>query len=344
MISVDVLKQFTEDVMASTGLQRESAHAFADALLYADMRGIGSHGLTRLTTYYSRLRDGLVDPKAEPVIKSDFPALVRVEGNNALGVVSASFAMKTCIDHAKTAGACYAPVNGGNHFGCASYYAEMAAREGMIGIAMANGPVAVAPIGGKEPMLGTNPLAIAIPLEGRAPFVLDMATSVVARGKIKLAEKEGRTIPEGWGIDADGHPTTDPSKVKCVLPFGGAKGYGISMIIDILCSVLAGAKNSQTMGSFYDFSGKKQEAGFFVGALNPAAIMDEGEFLRGTRDFVDSIKNSTKAEGVSEIFAPGEIEYRKSLAAKEQGIKLSDVIIGELKALSAETGIALDID
>lgn len=343
MYNVETLKKFTEDVMASTGLKRESAALFADALLYADMRGIGSHGLTRLTTYYSRLRDGLVDPQAEPSIRSDFPALIRVEGNNALGVVSASFAMKTCIEHAKTAGACYAPVNGGNHFGCASYYAEMAAREGMIGIAMANGPVAVAPIGGKEPMLGTNPLAIAIPMEGRNPFVLDMATSVVARGKIKLAEKEGRTIPEGWGIDEEGHPTTDPSKVKCVLPFGGAKGYGISMIIDILCSVLANAKNSQTMGSFYDFSGKKQEAGFFLGALNPAAIMDEADFLKGTRDFADSIKNSVKAEGTAEIFVPGEIEYRKQQSALTEGIKLSDVIVAELRKLSEETGVALDI-
>lgn len=337
--SCEKLKQFVAAVMEDAGLSGKDAAQFADSLLYAQMRGIGSHGLTRLATYYRRAKEGLVNARAVPQILSGQPSLLLIDGHNGMGVTSAVYAMDECIERAQATGCCFAAVRGGNHFGCASYFAERAARKGMLGIAMANGPTAMAPIGGKEPVLGTNPLAIAIPAAGRDPFVLDMATSVVARGKVALAAKEGRQIPPDWGIDAQGKPTTDPNAVKCVLPFGGAKGYGIALMIEVLCSCLSGAKTGQTMGSFYDFSGKHQDSGFFVGALNVGGITAPGAFASGTAGLFDSIKNSPKADGCDEIFIPGEIERRNYLRAEKEGITLSAPILAELKALAQATGI-----
>ena len=338
------LKEFCEKLMCDAGLSEKDSRDFSDSLLFAQMRGIGSHGLTRLKTYYSRAKTGLVDAKAVPTIENDQPSLLLVDGQNGMGVASAVYAMDACIDRAEKTGACFAAVKGGNHFGCAAYFALRAAKKGMIGVAMANGPVAMAAIGGKDPVLGTNPLAIAIPAAGREPYVLDMATSVVARGKVALAAKEGREIPPTWGIDAEGHPTTDPNAVKCVLPFGGAKGYGIALAIEVLCSALSGAKNGQTMGSFYDFSGKHQDSGFFVGALNAKSLLPAGAFELATAALFDSIKNSPKAEGCEEIFIPGEIEQRNYEKAQAQGVKLSDAIVKELQELSQTTGIAFDCE
>lgn len=338
------LKTFCQQVMCCGGLSEEDSANFSQSLLNADLRGVKSHGVTRLKTYYQRIRDGLVDSSAKPEIVIDNPSLILVDGNNAMGVVSASYAMKSCIERARKSGACFAAIKGGNHFGYAAYYAEQACQEGMIGIAMANGPVAIPPIGGKEPVLGTNPLAVVIPAGKKLPLELDMATSVVARGKIKLAEKEGKSIPTGWGIDKDGLPTTDPAAVKCVLPFGGPKGFAIALIIDILSSCISGAKNSQTLGSFYDFSGVHQDSGFFVGALDISKIVDKNLFAERIGDLIDSIKNSPKAEGVSEIFMPGEIELKKATSGKESGIDLPDAVIKELVELSQECGIAFNCE
>ena len=336
------LKQFCTGVMCAAGLPEEESRNFAESLVNADMRGVSSHGVTRLKTYYQRLRDGLVDADAQPEILAESPSLLLVDGKNAMGVSSASFAMQECIRHAKDTGACFAAVKGGNHFGYAAYFAERAARAGMIGLAAANGPVAIPPIGGKAPILGTNPLAVVIPAGNALPLELDMATSVVARGKVKLAEKEGKSIPLGWGIDAGGNPTTDPAAVKCVLPFGGAKGFGIGLIIEVLCSCLSGAKNSQTLGSFYDFSGKHQDSGFFVGALNIGSILPMEQFAASIEALFASIKNSPKADGCEEIFIPGEIELRRMGKASETGIAIPPAVLKELEELSAETGIPFD--
>lgn len=328
------LKEFCCQVMRSAGLPEEDSRAFADSLVNADMRGVASHGVTRLKTYYQRVKDRLVDPEAMPQVVSDTPAFLLVDGKNAMGVSSARYTMDLCVQRARENGCCFAAVKGGNHFGYAAYFAEMAARQGMIGVAMANGPAAIAPTGGREPLLGTNPLAVAIPAGESGPLVLDMATSVVARGKITLARKEGRPIPEGWAIDASGTPTTNPADVACVLPFGGAKGYGIALIIEILCSCLSGAQNGQTMGAFYDFSGSQQDSGFFLGALNVGGVMDGGLFGERVDGLFRSIKSSPRAQGCGEIFIPGEIEARRYREAAEQGIEISPAVLRELNELS----------
>lgn len=333
------LKDFCKEVMIHAGVSEENAATFAESIVNADMRGVSSHGVTRLKTYYQRCKMGLVDPKAVPTIITDAPSLISVDGCNALGVVSASFAMQECIRRAKDSGACFATVKGGNHFGYAAFFAQQAAKEGMIGFAIANGPVAIPPIGGKEPVLGTSPLAIVVPAGKCNQLELDMATSIVARGKIKLAEKEGKLIPAEWGIDTNGKPTTDPSAVKYLMPFGGAKGFGIGLVIEVLCSCLSGAKNAMTLGSLYDFSGKKQDSGFFVGAIDVSKIMPTDDFKAATDDLFQTIKNSPKADGINEIFTPGEIEIRKYNRAEKEGIEIGDAVVAELFDVAKECNI-----
>lgn len=261
-----------------------------------------------------------------------------------MGVVSGTFAMETCIRKAKETGACFAGVRGGNHYGYAGYYAQMAAKEGMIGIANSNAASACAPYGGKEPMLGTNPLAIAIPSANREPFLLDMATSLVARGKVKLAEKDGRPIPEDWALDTDGNPTTDPSKAKTMVPCGGYKGFGISLAIEILCSALSGAKTSATVGELYDLSGCHQDLGFFFGALNVGGVTDLNRFENSVDSLITSMKESPKAAGVDEIFVAGEIENRKQKTSQAEGVNISDAVIRELREVSEMSGIPFECE
>lgn len=333
------LQAFASQVMQKTGLSREKSDLFAESLIRADMRGMKSHGVTRLKTYSYRLEAGLVDAGAEPEVLRDNPALILIDGKNALGVPTAMKAMELCVDHAKQSGACFAAVRGGNHYGIGEFYTDFAADHDMIGFAVANAPKALAPIGGKEPLLGTNPLSVSIPA-GRYPNMnLDMATSIVARGKVTLAKKNGESIPAGWGIDANGIVTTDPNQVKCMLPFGGYKGYAIGLIIEILSSCLSGAATGLTMGSFYDFSGKIQNSGFFLGAINVAAIMEPDAFRAEVDNLFDSVKAIPLADGCEQIYLPGEIELNKVALAEERGVEITDAVLAELREISERYGV-----
>lgn len=337
-------KAFVKAAMIKAGLCEERAAFFADNLVSADMRGMSSHGVTRLKTYYQRCTMGLVDAKAEPVILSDRPSAITVDGNNALGSVSASFAMKECIERAKKTGVCIAAVKNGNHFGIGASYTHMAAKEGMIGFAMSNGPVAITAPGGINPVLGTSPLAVCIPAKNCEPLDLDMATSTVARGKIALAKKEGKAIPPDWGIDAEGKYTTDPNMVKHLLPFGGHKGFAICLIVEILCSCLSGAKNAMNVGSLYDFSGTQQELGFCVGAIDVSAFVDPEVFAESVDALVMAIKSKPTAEGVSQVFMPGEIEHNKEACAVTDGYEIGAAVEAELKWVADDCGVAFNCE
>ncbi|NLG37285.1 MAG: Ldh family oxidoreductase [Clostridiales bacterium] len=339
--NTDKLKGFSAAVMQRAGLCAEDSRIFAESLINADMRGISSHGITRLSAYARRVQDGLVSPQSSLVVVQDGGSLLLIDAQNSMGAVSAYRAMELCMERAKENGCCFAAVRGGNHFGYAAYFTEHAASHGMIGVAVANSPAAIAPTGGAEPELGTNPVSIAIPAGKHRPLVLDMATSVVARGKVTLAKKEGRSIPADWGVDRHGLPTTDPAQVYAMLPFGGSKGYAISLIAEILCSCLSGALDGRTMGSFYDYS-RTQQSGFFVGALNIGAILPAAEFTQRTDGLFDRIKASPPAADVQEIMIPGEIEANRYGQAEAEGIVLSDAILRELKTLAQTYQVPFD--
>lgn len=323
--------------MQAAGLPETDSRLFAESLVEADMRGVSSHGITRLAAYSRRVNEGIVNTSGEITVEEHADTMLKVHGNNCMGVVSAGKAMQLCIERARTHGSCFAAIDGGNHFGAASFYTQMAARENMIGICVSNAPPAVAPIGGKTPFLGTNPLSISVPAGEHRPLVLDMATSVVARGKVRLAEKKGEQIPAGWGVDKNGRPTTDPGAVLdggAVLPFGGAKGFAISLIIELLCTCLAGGLDSRHLGSFYDYSGEEQGLGFFLGAIDVSRLVSAEEFCARVDAVFDELKAQPRGEGVQEIFIPGEIEFNNYRRAQENGIALPEAVVAELETLA----------
>ena len=345
MYDCSKLKDFCQQVMQHAGMEEKEACRFADSLVNADMRGISSHGVTRLRHYYYRLVDGVVDAAARPEIISEMPSFLLIDGHNGMGVTTAAFAMEACIARAKKTGACFAAVRGGNHFGYAAYYSQMAAREGLIGLAMCNACGGVAPYGGMTAQLGTNPIAVSVPGRDGIAFDLDMATSLVARGKIKLAAKEGISIPPDWGIDDKGHPTTDPGAVSCLVPFGGYKGFGIGLAVEILTSCISGASTSQSMSSFFDLDDRQpQNVGDFFGALNVAGITDPAAFADRVEEQIRLLKSSPKAEGADEILVAGEPEARRYAKALENGIDIPPAVLKELRELSERCQIPFDCE
>jgi len=338
------LIQFVSDVGTALGMSKKEATIFGESLVFADMRGLSSHGVMRMSTYVKRIQEGLVNINVIPQITKDGGAMLAIDGANGQGAYISQQVMEICVQRAKDIGVCMAFVNHCNHFGCSAYFTEYAAVHNMIGFAVTNSYRAVAPFGGSAPLLGTNPLSLAIPGGKFKPFMLDMATSLVAQGKIILARKEGRAVPLGWGLDKEGAPSTDPNAILSggtLLPFGGAKGYGIALAIEILCACIAGAAKSTEMGSMYNFD-RTQNTGFVIGAFDITRVVDINVFNEEVSQLFEDIKYSPKVAGVSEIFIPGEIENRKFDRAKTEGISLSDTVIHELCDIAAHFQIQFD--
>lgn len=345
--SAKYLLDFGTAVMQKAGLPQKEAELFMDSLITSDLRGIGSHGISRLKTYAARLECGVVNANAQPVIAEDSPSAILVDGCNMMGAPLAVAVMDLCIERAKANGSCFAAVKNANHFGAGAYFTEYAARKGMLAFAVANGEVGVIPTGGAKAMLGTNPLSMAIPGGSKyPPVVLDMATSVVARGKVVLAHKNGQKIPLGWAVDKNGKPTTEPAEVLdggSMMPFGGPKGYGISLFIDILCACVAGACNCRTTPSFwYDFE-HPQNVGFFMGCIDISKYLSPAQYDLLITAELDEFKSCPTAPGVESVMLPGEIEYNNYLKNKEEGINLGDGVVKELVELSQKYGIPFEI-
>ncbi len=334
--AVSDLLKFTKEVMIKAGLSEEESAIFSDSLVSAEIRGVSSHGLTRLSTYARRVQEGLVANHTEPEILKDGGSVLLIDGKNTMGAYAGVKTMELCMERARIHGTSFATVFNGNHFGCASYFTSLAAKNNMIGFAMANGPSAIPPTGGTKALLGTNPVSISIPAGRFEPLTLDMATSAVARGKVALAKKKGESVPYGWGLDSKGNPTTNPEDILdggSVLPVGGAKGYGIALIVEILSSCLSGAFNGQTMGSFYDFT-RTQNSGYAFGAIDIGKIIDINIFKASVDNLFDNMKDCPKAEGVESIKIPGEIENEKEALAKVNGVEISEAVTIELQNLA----------
>jgi LDH2 family malate/lactate/ureidoglycolate dehydrogenase len=341
--SVEALDRFTADLLERAGVGHDEAACLAESLVLADLRGVGSHGLMRLRTYAERIRRGVVRGGVAPKIVRESAAFLAIDGGNGNGMWVGRQTMDLCIARAREHGACFATVANGNHFGIAASFTEQAARAGMIGIALSNASPTMVPTGGRKPLLGANPLSIAIPAGRRKPLVLDMATSTVAQGKIILAAKEGKkTIPADWAVDPEGKPTTDPELALkgAMLPFGGAKGYGLALIIDILCATLSGALTSAHVNSFWKDFERPQNIGFFLGAWDIATVMPMDHFEARMTALLDEIKACPPAPGHAEVFYPGEIEHRREAASRRDGIALGPAVIDDLTRLGTEYGVA----
>jgi LDH2 family malate/lactate/ureidoglycolate dehydrogenase len=342
---VDVLREFAMQAFRRAGVPDDDAALVTDNLIEASLRGVDSHGISRLLEpYVHRLLAGGINPRPAVRVAAESPSTLIVDGDNGLGAVAGARAMAWCVERARVNGTSWVAVRNSNHFGATAYYALLAAREGMIGIALTNSPPAMAPWGGREPLFGTNPIAIAAPTDEES-LVIDMATSLVAKGRIILAQQAGqREIPDGWALDAEGRPTRDVAAALqgTVMPLGGHKGSGLALMIDLLCGALAGAAMSTGIGGLHGNPDQPQRIGHLFGAIDIDQMVPLVEFRRRAGELVRQVHAARPAQDVSGIFVPGEIEWQTRRRRLEQGIPLPEGVRHGLVELGAELGIPFE--
>ena len=338
IFSPEKLSAFAIDVLCKIGVSKESAEIVVDTLIRADLRGISTHGVGKLEDYVARIEAKVLDPKAAVKIQRESAVTALLDAKNGFGQVAAFTAMELAIKKASESGIGMVLVNHSNHFGIASYYSLMAAKKNLIGIVSTNASAGIAPFGAKEKMFGTNPLSVAVPSKSKFPIVLDMSSSVVARGKIKQALAAGQPLPLGWALDADGKPTTDPTAaLKGTLePVSGPKGSGLALMIEIICGVLSGSAMPGEVKPITDLSGNCNTGHFFC-AIDPKVFIDPELFLSNIDETISRIKEKTPV--ANEVFVPGEIEHNNEQKNRKQGITMKEKAIKSLKVLSVQYGI-----
>jgi len=341
-LAVGRAKQICQDMLRAAGVPAQDAELIADTLVFAELRGVSSHGLVRLGSYIRRVKLGLMNPAASPQVIQRSASTALVDGCNGFGQVVTMRAMTLAIEMAGATGAAVVGVRNSNHFGTAAYYVMAAVNVGMIGLVLSNSAPAMAPWGGAVAMIGTNPLAVGIPAGDEPPVVLDMATSAVARGRIRVAAKKGERIPEGWALNNMGKPTTDPQEALAgtLLPASGPKGYGLALVIDVLSGILTGSGYGGAVRSLDDMSGPVR-AGHLVAAINVQDFTNVQGFKAEVDTFTREIRKCPKAPGVDRIYLPGEIESEAASRLSEEGITVSDAVAADLKSLGAELGVDL---
>lgn len=335
------LGEYCKNVLTASGVDPDCAQAVADVLIDADLTGVSTHGVSRMSIYMQRMDAGVVSRGNNIKIVNEGPSTVVVDAGNTLGAPSAKFTMNACIRKAAETGCCFATVKNSNHFGAAAFYTKMAAEKGMIGFACTNLTGKIAPFGSRDPFMGTNPISVAVPSNGM-PVVLDMTPSVVALGKLILAQKLGQSIPLGWALDKDGKPTTDPAEGRkgSLIPIGGPKGSGMAIMVDVLSGILSGAGYGPYLHDLYEFDAP-QGVGHFMGAIDISHFLDLDQFKATMSQMVREIKGLHKAEGFREILMPGELELTRAAENRRSGIDLPDPVYQELLELGRPYGLSL---
>ena len=339
--SPSVLRQYCYDVMTASGVDSVCAEATAEMLVDAEVTGMSTHGVSRLSIYMERIQAGIMSPNNNIRIVQEAPSALTVDAGNSLGAAAAKFTMTKCIEKARETGVCFAAVRNSNHFGTAAYYTRLAAAQDMIGFACTNLKGKIAPFGSAEPYMGTNPISVAAPSDD-LPVVLDMAPSVVALGKLILAQKLGKSIPEGWALDKDGRPTTDPAagRAGSLVPIGGAKGSGLAIMVDVLCGILSGGPYGPHLHDLYVMD-EPQGVSHFLGAIDIAHFIEPAAFKSALSAMSREIKALKKADGVEEIFLPGERSGRKAEENAANGIEVPQPVYEELLELGKPYGLSL---
>ncbi len=341
-VPADQLSAFAANALRSLGVPDGDASAVAGLMVEADLLGYDTHGLFRLRQYVSRLRDGGCNPVAQPRILRQTVATALVDGDNGLGHLGMTLARDLAMAKARTAGIGWVGVRGGNHAGPAALYVRPQAAAGMIGICAAVGSANhVAPYGGTDLLLGTNPIAIATP-GGADPFVLDMATTVAAVGKIKTLAQRGKAMPEGWMVGRDGKPLTDPNRRDegFLLPIGGAKGYGLAMAIGLMAGVLNGAAFGSDVVDFTTDTTSPTNPGQFVAAIDIAAFGDPAAFTATATRVFDEMRASPPLPGHAPVRVPGDGREAQRAARLAAGITLHPALRADLDRIAKDLAIA----
>lgn len=332
-ISAEALRLFIIQSLRCVGVPNDQAEIVADSLVFADLRGVSSHGIVRLPIYIRRLQRGLISATSRPETACESGCISLLDGKNGLGQVNALAAIKKAIAIAGRAGIGACGVRHSNHCGALAYFSMMALKQDMIGIAMTNANPVMAPWGGMTARLGSNPISMAAPAGNALPLVVDMATSTVAKGRVILATKERRTVPLDWGINRAGEPTSDPEEILegALLPVAGPKGYALALIIDVLSGVLTGSLFGSSVRDMYEDFGSPQGIGHFMLAIDISRFMDLMIWKARMDDMISSLKLSQPAEGFAAILLPGEPEYMVYKERRQRGIPLDAALSGAIQ-------------
>ena len=338
------LDRFCHDVFCRFGFSEEESRIIKDVLLTADLFGIESHGMQRMVRYHKGIEKGTIHPEAKPEVVFETPVSAVIDGHNGMGQLISVYAMNKAIEKAKTTGIGMVSVRESNHFGIAGYYAKMASDQGLLGMACTNSEAIMVPTFGRKAMLGSNPIAVAMPADPY-PFLFDASTTVVTRGKLEMYNKMGKALPKGWALDKDGHESTDAPDVLAnivakkgggIMPLGGSeeisgshKGYGYGMLCELFSSVLSQGINSDRCCTFPDKTGICH--GFM--AVNPEIFGDATEIRKNFSCYLERLRESPKADGKDRIYTHGEKEVFAEKERREHGIPVNDNTMVELADL-----------
>jgi LDH2 family malate/lactate/ureidoglycolate dehydrogenase len=332
------LQEFTKQVFIRVGTPSEDAALEAEVLVWANLRGVDSHGVLRIPSYLEMIGKGLMNPRPKIQVVKETAATVLIDADRALGPVVTVVAMRRAIEKARQAGIGWALIRNTTHQGAMAYYALMAAREGMAGLAIVCSPPNMAPHGARAAGVHNSPIAIAVPARRRRPLVLDMATSVAAGGKLRLAVDKGVALPPGWALDKDGNPTTDASKATILVPFGGPKGSGLAMMFETLTSLMAG--NPLLAPALFGEEGAaRHRQNSVVAAIDIGTFTDVEAYRDHVDRLVDGIKALPRAEGAGEVLVPGEPEDRSAEERGRDGVPLPPGTIQNLRAVAERLGV-----
>ena len=346
-IRLEDLKEFSVKALMSAGVSENNANTVADVLITTDTFGVVTHGTKNLYPYVQKMQAGGLDAKAEPSIIGEGPAWAILDGNKAVGMVSACKAMNLAIEKAKKVGIAYVGVRNSCHFGAAGYYANMAAKEGLIGLSMSNADPVIAVPNGRNKAIGTNPFSFAAPLDDGKSVFLDIALSNVAALKVIMAQENGQQIPDTWLVDEEGLPTTDVQKFPknaSLQPMAAHKGYGLAVLVELLSAVMTGAGMLSQITSWNLDMPSANNAGHAFIAIDVSQMMLAEQYNGRINQMINEIKNGPKAKGAEHIFMPGEMEWSKREKALQSGeLQLTDAMAASLQQLSDATGVPLKL-
>lgn len=336
-ITYDEERRLTKTLLAACGMSDEDAEIAGDVITHSDFTGVYSHGMSRLTLYLKLFGTGAYNPRPNVRVLKEEGSVVHLDCDNALGVVTVNKAFDMLLPKARANGIAICTGRQSSNIGCASYYGWRAAKNDVICLVCCNTYLSMAPYGGADRLLGTNPIVVGVPTNEEYPIVMDISTSGVAFGKIQAYQREGKELPKGWANDFDGKPTTDPNAAYTVLPIAAHKGYGLAVMVDVMGAVLSGACFGLDIGAPERL--EPENTGFCMIMVDPAKFMPIDEFKRRADAYVRVMKHSRPAQGVQEIFMPGELEFRKFKENREKGMDVSENLAAELCALATTLGV-----
>ena len=337
----DALRGYCAEIFARSGIPADDARLVADSLIEADLRGVHSHGVMMVPGYVANIRQGRVNRQPNIRVVRELAAGVLVDGDNGMGQVVARQAMTLAINKARQSGVGVASVMRSTHYAAGAYWTQMAVEQDMIGLALTSAGAIIAPFGGRTKLFGTNPWTIAVPAQAEYPVVLDMATSVMAGGKLAWASVRGDPVPPGWALDSEDRPTTDPDKGLAgrLLPISGYKGYGLMVMVDMLATLLSGAAiGPEIMDNGRE--GRPQNVGHYFQAIDVSAFMPLDAFKARVDEYTRLVRASELEAGSAQVLMPGEREYRLADKRRREGIPMPVTMLARLETISKELGIA----